>query len=54
MIAMSPTTMRHLYVRLILLGIWFVATTIVAGTLARSNAAPHSAYPSAGRGFLSP
>ena len=54
MIAMNSTTMRHLYVRVLLLGIWFVATMIVAGTLARSNVEPHSAYPSAGRGFLSP
>jgi hypothetical protein len=51
---MTPTTMRNIYVRLALLGIWIAVTAIAAGLLARSNVALHSAYPSAERGLLSP
>jgi hypothetical protein len=53
-IAMSPTTMRNIYLRLALLGVWIAITAIAAGLLARSNVDLHSAYPSAEHGFFSP
>jgi hypothetical protein len=53
-IAMTPTTMRNIYFRLILLGVWIIATAIVAGTLARSNIDLHSAYPASKYGTVLP
>jgi hypothetical protein len=53
-IAMSPTTMRNLYLRLALLGVWIAVTAIAAGLLARSNVDLHSAYPASKYGTVLP